>query len=64
MQIKNVRKMQQMMRELKIINVEELKKEELGTLLTKLSNGENIMPVLQTTKVTIKNIRWRKQQKM
>lgn len=52
------------MRELKIINVEEQKKEELGTLLTKLLNGENIMPVLQMTKVTIKNIRWRKQQKM
>lgn len=56
--------MPQMMRELRIINAEELKKEELGTLLTKLSNGENIMLVLQTTKVTIKNIPWRKQQKM
>jgi len=64
MQIKNVRKMEQMMKELRIISVEELKKEELDTLLTKLSNGENTMLALQMTKVTIKNIPWRKQQRM
>ena len=52
------------MKELRIISVEELKKEELDTLLTKLSNGENTMLALQMTKVTIKNIPWRKQQRM
>jgi hypothetical protein len=64
MQINRDKKIMELNKQVKIINVVEQNKEELVILLIKLYNGENTMQVLQMIEVKHKNILLNKQRKM